>query len=96
MPTRSSPVPPVVPDNPLDFPPELTGLAGHQISREQRDVFPAFAQRRQVNGKDGEPMIKVAAKMSVAHGLFQIAVARRDYANIDLHRSSTADALKLT
>ena len=50
-------------------------------------------QWRDVNGIDGEPMIKIRAEASGFQFRIEIAVGRRDQTNIDANRSIRAEPL---
>src|SRR5215470_14010195 len=63
---------------------------------QHRNVFATFAQRRQCDRKDIEAVIEIRAKLSITHGLLEIAVCGRDDAHVDLQRVTSSDAFKLT
>jgi len=52
----------------------LSELLG-EMPREQRNVFWAFAQRRNGNWKDVQSIVEVAPKLFLHHHLFQVAMA---------------------
>ena len=94
---------PVVVDQPVEdgrrecdhFPTQLTRLAGDQIGGEQRDILASLAQRGDVDGEDRETMVEITAKPSFAHGLFEIAVARRDNPHVGFQGPSAPHPLEL-
>ena len=61
---------------------------------ERRNVFPAVAQRRNVNGKHLEAEEQVLAEPILAHRLTEVAIAGRNQADIDLHGSAAAQSLE--
>src|SRR5437899_10876939 len=64
---------------PLNF----LAVAGGEEVREQRNVFPPFAQGRHFEGDNIQTVIQVLAKCSGAGRLFQIAVGRGDQPDIE-------------
>ena len=66
-----------------------------KVLDEQRDVFLALAQRRQLHGDDVQPVEQVFAELPVGHHARQVAVGRGDDAHVDLGRVRVADALEL-
>ena len=53
---------------------------------QERDVFAPPPQRRHLDMHHVQPVVQVFAKLSADHQLMQIAMRRRDDADIDLHR----------
>ena len=62
---------------------------------EQRDVGRALAQRRHLEGDDVEPVVEVLAELPLRDHLLEVAVGRRDDADVDVDRLVAADALEL-
>ncbi len=54
------------------------------MRREQRDIFAAAAQRRQVDGDDVEPVVEIFAEPAFAHRLAQVDIGGGDDADVDL------------
>src|SRR5205085_12172519 len=53
---------------------------------QRQDVFASITQRGQFDGHHRQTVVKVLAKSSLAHSLFEIDVGRRDDANVDSSR----------
>src|SRR5262245_56834644 len=70
---------------------ELLDKPPHQ----ERNVFDAFPQWRNLDGKDVETVEKVVAERTVGDPLRQISVSCGDYSNVDVNRFGTAKALDL-
>ena len=62
---------------------------------EQRDVFPAIAQRRQLDLNDIQPIVEILAEAAVLDHLRQIGVGRGDDSHVHFDRLAVADALEL-
>ena len=63
--------------------------------REARDVLAALAHRRQLDVDDREPEVQILAERALVDLVAQIAVGRREHADVDLVRAIAADALDL-
>ena len=63
--------------------------------RQRQDVLATIAQRRQFDRHHGKAIIKILAKHSLAHGLFQIDVSSRDDAHINAPRTGVAERREL-
>src|SRR5205807_5379255 len=50
------------------------GVLLGEVTHQQRNVLRTLTQRRNLNGKDVEPVIKVAAELVFRDHLFQVAV----------------------
>ncbi len=61
---------------------------------QQRDVLSSFPQARQHDRYDLEPVVEVLAEVSLPNRLRQIAVRRRDDADIHLQVPDAPDALE--
>src|SRR5258705_1959532 len=82
---------------------DLANLLSHarrqprrEIIYQQRNIINAFAQRRNLNREDIQPIKKVHAKSTVVNFPFKIFVASCDDANVRLDRSVSPDAFKLS
>ena len=62
---------------------------------QQRDVLRPLAQRRKQDREDAEAIVQVFAERLLADGLEQVAVGRRDDADIDFDRGRPANPLEL-
>ena len=62
-----------------------------EVLGEQRDVVTALAQRRQVERDDVQAVVEIAAEVSGANLLVEVAVRRRDDARVDRNRLGRAD-----
>ena len=78
-----------------DFHPVFAREAAQKMIRQDRDVIRAFAQRGHMHRKHVEAVIEILAKLALAHVRQQIAVRRRDDADIDLDGAAATDALEL-
>ena len=61
------------------------------MGREQRDVFAACAQRRQVDRDDVEAVVEVFAEAALADGLAKVDVGGGDDADVDLDLVDSAE-----
>lgn len=66
-----------------------------EIADEEWNVFAAFAERRQVNGKNVEAVVKIAAEFLVLDGADEIAIAGGEDAGVDADSSGSTEALEL-
>src|SRR6266403_3964564 len=66
-----------------------------KIIDEQRNIFFSFAQRRQFDWKNVEPVVKIIAKGAVRDCRLKIAIRRRDDADISAQDFRAAYAFKL-
>ena len=62
---------------------------------QQRDVFLALAQRRQLHRDDVQPVVQVLAEPPVVHHRAQVDVGGRDDAHVHLDRVDAAEAHEL-
>src|SRR4029077_10586778 len=72
----------------------LSGSTQNEVMNEQRNVFAAFAEWRNVNGKNIQPIKQVFAKLVVADHALQIAVRCGDQAHIDMDGSRASQTFK--
>src|SRR5262249_45825377 len=68
---------------------------GDDVGDEERNVTGALAQRRDSQRGHGEPIEKILAGGCPGGFLLEVAVGRRDEANVDFDRLEAADALEL-
>ncbi len=66
-----------------------------EVVGQQRDVLAPLAQRRDVDRHDVQPVEEVLAERPGAHLGQQVAVGRRDQADVDLDGLDAAHALEL-
>ena len=59
---------------------------------QRRDVFATFAQRRQLDRKVGQAVVKVRTQYVAGHRIGRIAIGRRDDAHINRHVVLAAEA----
>src|ERR1700679_3981456 len=62
---------------------------------QQRNVFPAFAQRGNMNRKDAQTIEEILAKLALFDHRGQIAIGRRNHSRIHAKHASTAQPLEL-
>ena len=53
-----------------------------EVMHKQRNVLRAFPQRRDVDGKDIQPVVKIVAELAVLDHLFQVAVGGGDQTHV--------------
>ena len=66
-----------------------------KVIHEQWNVLFPFTQRRQFDGKNVEPVVKITAKGAVRDGRLQITIRRCNHADISAQNFRPADAFKL-
>ena len=74
----------------------LRSFAGEEMSRQEEHVVPAIAQRRQRNLDAADPVIEVFAKMPFLDRVLELAIGRRDNANISASVHRLTDSAKFT
>ena len=62
---------------------------------EQRNVFAAFAHRRQVDRNNIQPVIKIFTEGAVLYHLLEIGAGGGNDSDVDLYGAVSAHALKL-
>ena len=72
----------------------LLGEAHEEVVRERQDVARARAQRRHLDVDDVEAVVEVLAEAPRRDLVGEVAVGRRDDADVDLHGLVAADALE--
>src|SRR5712675_2557923 len=66
-----------------------------KIIYEQRNILFAIAQRRQFDGKNVEPVVKITAKGAVRDSRLQITIRRRDDTDVSAQNFRATHAFKL-
>src|ERR1041385_6030597 len=75
--------------------PEFARRFFEKVLRESRNVFGAFSKRRQLNRENAQPVIKILTESSGFNFIFEVAICRRDDADIDGTRAVFAELLEL-
>src|SRR6202030_1503532 len=65
-----------------------------KVADQQRHIFPALAQRGNLNGKNVEAVVQIAAKSALGDQLGKVAVGGGHHANVDALRAVAAQALE--
>ena len=65
-----------------DFLACFSGIAIDEVLDQHGDIFSTLTQRWNGDGKDVQPVIKVAAKRAGSDGGLQIAIGSGNYANV--------------
>src|SRR6185436_9666904 len=73
---------------------EVARDALEEGARQRQDVDLAIAQRGQLDREHGEPVVEVLAEPALVDHRAQVAVGRRDPADVDLEGAAAADALE--
>src|SRR6266566_2910658 len=76
--------------------PRLLCEAVDQVLDQDRNVVGAFAQRRQADGEDVQPIEQILPEPAALHRGLEIAVARREHTHVHHNRMTAADALDLS
>src|SRR2546430_15415972 len=63
--------------------------------RELEDIFCAVAQGRQLDLEDAEPVIQVLSEFAALHRGMEVAVCRRDHADVHVMQPGAAETLEL-
>ena len=66
------------------------------MARQTGNIFPTFAQRRQMNADDVQAVEQILTELAFLHPLFKILVSGSDNPHIYFHRRIAANAIKLT
>ena len=74
---------------------QLARGGGEETFGQQRHVVAAFAQRRQLQAHDVQPMQQVGAEAAFGDQRFQRLVGRGDHAHVDADQFAAADAEEL-
>ena len=72
----------------------FAGKPLHEMPRQQRNVLPALAQGRHLDGKNIQTVKQIAAKFVIEHTFCQVSVGRGDQTNVDLDGAVAAQALE--
>ena len=67
----------------------------HEVTNEQGHVFAAFAQRRNLNRKNIEAIVEIAAKFAVGDEAREVAIGGGHDADVDGLRAIAAEAFEL-
>src|SRR5579862_2552280 len=81
--------------NGFDASVQFPGEFFYEIAHQERNIFPALAQRRNPEWKNIQPIEEVAAKLLLCHAAFQVPVRRGDQAQVDFYGPRAAQPLKL-
>src|SRR5215469_6546914 len=73
---------------------ELRRISGHEVLREYRNLFTAFAQRRKMDREAIETVIEILPERLASDGLLDVNVCRRDDAHIHLHGHPAPESRK--
>src|SRR5271168_5046452 len=71
------------------------GERSNEVSHQQRDVFFAFAQRRQRNREDVQPIVEIGTELALLDHRFQILIGGGNDAHIHAHRASSSESFEL-
>lgn len=71
------------------------GEAGGEMFGQGDDVARPFAQGRKMDREHVQAEIEILTEAALGYRPLQVAVARRDEANVDLDRTRAADAVDL-
>ena len=66
---------------------KLFGEPLREVADEQRNVLPAFPQRRNPDWKDVQPVVQVRTEFPLGDHLFEIAVGGGDQPKVDANGS---------
>lgn len=73
----------------------VASLAGEEVARQERNILAALAQRHRMDREHVEAEVQVFAKAAALHVLLEVAIGRRDEADVDIAGALVADALKM-
>src|SRR6185503_3403997 len=76
-------------------PPGLLFVVFQEVNYQRMNILRSFAQRRQLNRKDREPVKEILPETSQLHRSLQIDIRRRQHANIRLDHFASANAREL-
>jgi hypothetical protein len=65
-----------------------------KVPRQQRNVFPALAQRRNADFNHVQAVKQIVAELAFGYGNLQIDVGGRDHAHVHAHLFGPADAVE--
>ena len=81
--------------NAVDIAPHPAGNFEGEGFHQQRNIFRALAQRRQMDREDVQSIVEIVTKLAIGDHLFQIAVSGSDQANVGLDQFIAAQTFKL-
>ena len=64
-----------------------------EVLGQQRNIFAALAQRRQLQGENHDPVVQIFAEFALLHRFFQIAMGGYDHPHVYPQRFVAANAL---
>ena len=67
-----------------------------EVLHQHRNVLDAFAQRRNDDGDDVQAVVEIVFEPALVHELAEVAVGRRDYADVYLLRPFGAERFDFT
>src|SRR5918996_2446030 len=73
----------------------LVSVLHQEVLDKRRDVLLALAERGHVDVDHVQPVVEVLAELPVVNPLGEVAVRRRDHADVDLDRHVRSDPLEL-
>jgi hypothetical protein len=68
----------------------------HEVPRQDRDIAPTMAERRNGDREDVQPEIPITAETTGPDFFVNVAVGGRNHARLDAHRPVSAQTLELT
>src|ERR1700733_12738342 len=66
----------------------------HKMMHQQRNIFPAFPQRWDLDGKNIKPIVEIAAKLLLHNHSFQVTMRRGHNAYVDSLRPRASQAFE--
>ena len=81
--------------NAVDIAPHPASNFKGESFHQQRDIFRALAQWRQMDREDVQSIVEIVTKFAIGDHLLQIAVSGCDQAHIGLDQLITAQTFKL-
>src|SRR5215813_4308599 len=81
--------------DPADRPTEPLAVFGGEVRGQQRNIFDAFPQRRQMDGEDIQPVVEIAAESARPHVIGQIPIGRRHDPHVYAHGLAAAQPFEL-
>src|SRR5262245_50976824 len=81
--------------DPADRPTEPLAVFGGEMRGEQRNIFDAFPQRRQMDGEYIQPVVEIAAESARPHVIGQIPIGRRHDPHVYAHGLAAAQPFEL-
>ena len=75
---------------------QLCGCRDQKFVHQQRNIFPAFTQGRNVDANHIEPMHQIFTKQLIFHQLLKILMRRGNHTHINLDRLASTHAIEFT